>query len=389
MIIVIADDFTGAAELAGIALKYGLSTEVLTNGDLSPDAEVNIIDTNTRSRPVEEACREVERILAYVDRIDHSFLFKKTDSVFRGHVVEELSVLLRHYPQKSVLLAPANPSRGRTITEGHYFIDGQLLHESVFSTDPESPAHQSDVLSLLKVGTGAEDIVRVLRVSEDIPEENGKIWVAEASTTENVITWAGKVNNRIIPAGSADFFDAMLSLYGRSYSQVEQKSLFICGSSLSRVVNLEEELFSENPKVVGVSEDRICAGGDENVIGEIAEAVIDHFRVTNNVILFVKASETSDSFPMRDIPKYLATITAMVLDRIEVRELYIEGGTTSSEVMRKAGWHRFKPVHQLEDGIVRLHVLDCPSCYVTVKPGSYKWPTRLKNDRMSNQKLET
>ncbi len=387
MIIVIADDFTGAAELAGIALKYGLRTELLTSGDLNPDADVNIIDTNTRSRSVEEACREVDRILAYVDRFDHSFLFKKTDSVLRGHVIDELSVLLRRYPNKSVLLAPANPSRGRTIKDGFYYIDGQMLHESVFSADPESPTHHSDILSLLRVGNGIK--TRVLKISEDLPDENGEVWVAEASSTYDVLDWAGKVNNRIIPAGSADFFDAMLSLYGRPYSQTEQKSLFICGSSLSRVVNLEEELFSENPKVVGVSEDRICVDGQEDVIGEIAQAVIDHFRVTNNVILYIKASDTSNSILTRDIPKCLAAITAMVLDQIEVRELYIEGGTTSSEVVRKAGWHRFKPVYQLDQGIVRLHVLDCPSSYVTVKPGSYKWPTGLRNDRMSNQKLET
>jgi D-threonate/D-erythronate kinase len=389
MIIVLADDFTGAAELAGIALKYGLSTEVLTSGNLNTDAEVNIIDTNTRSRPAGEACREVDRILEEVDKFGHSLLFKKTDSVFRGHVLDELSVLLKRYPRKSVILAPANPSRGRTITDGHYFIDGQLLHESVFSADPESPAIRSDIMSLLKVGTGVEVTARVLKLSDDIPDETGEVWVAEARSADHVMGWASRVNNRIIPAGSADFFDAMLSLHVHPISQAEQKSLFICGSSLSRVVNLEEELFSENPKVVHVSEDHICVDGHGSLVREIAKAVSEYFKVTNNVILFVKASETSNVFPTRDIPKCLAAITAKVLDQIAIRELYIEGGTTSSEVMRKAGWRRFKPVHQLDEGIVRLHVLDCPSSYVTVKPGSYKWPTRFKQNRMSNQKLET
>ena len=389
MIIVLADDFTGAAELAGIALKYGLSTEVLTSGNLNPDSEVNIVDTNTRSKSAEEAYREVDRILAYVDQFDHSLLFKKTDSVFRGHVLDELSVLLRRNPHKSVLLAPANPSRGRTITDGHYFIGGQLLHESFFSNDPESPALRSDIMSLLKMGSKVEVTARVLKLSEDIPDETGEVWVAEAISAENVLSWANRVNDRIIPAGSADFFDAILSLHVHPFSQSEQKSLFICGSSLSRVVNLEEELFLETPKVVHVSENRICDDGHGSVVREIANEVIEHFRVTNNVILFVKASETSNTLPTRNIPKCLAAITAMVLNQIAIRELYIEGGTTSSEVMRKVGWHRFKPVHQLDEGIVRLHSLDCPTSYVTVKPGSYKWPTRFKKDRMSYQKQET
>ena len=49
MIAVIADDFTGAAELAGISLRYGLSVEVFLNNVTATDADVIVVCTDSRS----------------------------------------------------------------------------------------------------------------------------------------------------------------------------------------------------------------------------------------------------------------------------------------------------------------------------------------------------
>ena len=48
-IAVIADDFTGAAELAGISLRYGLTVSVCLHNEISTDADVLIISTDSRS----------------------------------------------------------------------------------------------------------------------------------------------------------------------------------------------------------------------------------------------------------------------------------------------------------------------------------------------------
>jgi uncharacterized protein YgbK (DUF1537 family) len=55
MIAVIADDLTGAAELAGIGLNYNLKTEISTVIDPNCSADLLIIATNTRSLPETEA----------------------------------------------------------------------------------------------------------------------------------------------------------------------------------------------------------------------------------------------------------------------------------------------------------------------------------------------
>lgn len=391
MIIVIADDFTGAAELAGIAMKYRLKTEVVTDPEINRDMDITIIDANTRSRSSTEAKITFDRILQQLNKYDYEFIYKKIDSVFRGHVYDEISVLLNTFQNKSVLLAPANPSRGRIISNGQYYIDGRLLEETYFSSDPEAPARQSDIVSLL--GVKYKENINILKPGDKIPVSSGEIYVAEIERIKDVENLAKQWDKSIIPVGAADFFDAILSNriapmkeeWPDEIMDRNEKSLFICGSSLSRVVNLEEELFSFNPKVVEVSEDQICKVDHAGMIESIAKSVIDQYQITNNVILFVNASKTGDELPTRNIPGCLAAISALVLDKIEVSEIFIEGGTTSSEVVRKIGWNRFSPIHQLDSGVVRLQVSGKQNNYLIVKPGSYKWPDNLWNEKMMDQ----
>ena len=63
MIVVIADDFTGAAEIAGIALSYGLKAEVQTEFCENSSAELLVIDTDSRSCSSADAGSMVRNVL--------------------------------------------------------------------------------------------------------------------------------------------------------------------------------------------------------------------------------------------------------------------------------------------------------------------------------------
>ena len=70
-------------------------------------------------------------------------LFKKTDSALRGHVVAELTALMEATGYRRAVYLPANPSKGRIIKDGAYYINGNPIHETDFSFDPEFPAKTS------------------------------------------------------------------------------------------------------------------------------------------------------------------------------------------------------------------------------------------------------
>ena len=92
MIAVIADDFTGAAELAGISLRYGLTVEICLNDVSSTKADVLIVCTDSRSMQKAAAIYCTADAVEAILKFKPSLLYKKIDSVLRGYVIDEIKV---------------------------------------------------------------------------------------------------------------------------------------------------------------------------------------------------------------------------------------------------------------------------------------------------------
>ena len=112
MIAVLADDFTGAAELCGIALRYHLKVELNAHAERQAKPDLLVIYTNARSQSEAEAKDIIKNRLEELMALQPAWIFKKLDSVLRGHVAAELAVQLQTEKKKAVLLAPANPPPG-------------------------------------------------------------------------------------------------------------------------------------------------------------------------------------------------------------------------------------------------------------------------------------
>ena len=74
-----------------------------------------------------------------------AWIFKKVDSVLRGHPRAEIEAILGVTGQPRALLIPANPSRGRVIVGGKYLMDGVLLDKILCAHDPEFPRPSADL----------------------------------------------------------------------------------------------------------------------------------------------------------------------------------------------------------------------------------------------------
>ena len=91
---VIADDITGAAEIAGLGRSYGLSTSLVTRVPESlADVQLTVLATDTRSMSVADAVAQTRAICAQLRELVSLAdvpirLFKKVDSFMRGHVVD-------------------------------------------------------------------------------------------------------------------------------------------------------------------------------------------------------------------------------------------------------------------------------------------------------------
>jgi len=379
MIAVIADDLTGAAELGGIALRHGLTAEVQTGFCPPDEAEVVVIDTNSRSRPPDEAAAKIEIEAEKLKEAGFDWLYKKVDSVLRGPVVAELEALLATLGKEKVLLAPANPSLGRIIRNGRYVVDGRLLHETDFANDPEYPRRSSDVLDML----GAAKTVDLHRY--DIAQHSLRdgISVGDAACRKDLLRLAERADDRTIPAGGADFFGSLLEIKGfhprTSYSERERfgtaPALFVSGSS-SQYSRAAMDAARESGVPVHHMPDGLVRGDDspEALISKWVTDTAASFDEHPRVIMAVAQPVVQDPALAQKLNRYLSIAVENVLDRVSIENIYIEGGGTASTIVRRLGWARFTPCRELSHGVVRMQVRKRPHLYLTIKPGSYLWP---------------
>ena len=189
MIAVVADDFSGSAELGGIALRYGLKAEISTDPERIGHPEMIIIDSNTRSATLREAKRKITEISGLIKELPPDLLYKKVDSVLRGHLLPELLIMMQLFNKQLALLVPANPSARRIIKNGTYYLNGSPLHQTEFAQDPEFPARSSDVIDL--IGANVPNGICTRASCEALPEKG--IVVAETVDQDDLSRWQNMI----------------------------------------------------------------------------------------------------------------------------------------------------------------------------------------------------
>ena len=190
MIGVIADDLTGAAEIGAVGLRRGLRAEVIVAGEPSGDADLICVDTDSRSCDPAEAAQRASNAALLLQHCGAEWIYKKTDSLLRGNVTREIEAMVKQLGLSGALLVPANPSLGRTISNGQYFVRGQLINETAFAHDPKHPRSSPNVLELLDKPSALP--LSVGKSGEPFPERG--IVIGEVASAEDVRMWLSLIH---------------------------------------------------------------------------------------------------------------------------------------------------------------------------------------------------
>jgi 3-dehydrotetronate 4-kinase len=153
----IADDYTGASDLANTLTRCGLRT-VQTIGVPSDDLklpEVDAVVVSLKSRSI-EAGLAVARSGAAEKWLrgrgaDH-VLFKicsTFDSTDAGNIGPVMDALRADSGDAIVLVTPAFPETGRTVYQGNLFVGAVPLNESPLKDHPLNPMHDSNLVRVL------------------------------------------------------------------------------------------------------------------------------------------------------------------------------------------------------------------------------------------------
>ncbi len=372
--IIISDDLTGAAEVAGAALRLGMSADVHIGQVYHSDADVIAVDADTRSLSPSAAALVVNRITKKAMESSESILIKKVDSVLRGPVLAEIDAMLSAAQLDRCILICGNPRKRRFILNGEIFLDGVPLHATEFASDPEHPRTTSNAIELLRNGSSFEgqphckSIDRTLRVVNPTESFRCGIAIGSVCDSEQLRVYADHwIVNResVLAAGAAEFIEVIL-----------QNCIEKCSNSGSDGGRLA--LTGRRDRMLLVAGTRnphdedwpvVLLQGDYPLSEHVANVCEALDKDGRAAIRIMNASNSTPELLLRR----LTQIAKKVLIRSSPDEIWIEGGRTSSTLLRELGHEQLTAVSNLGDGIVALRAKREAAPLFIVKPGSYPW----------------
>ena len=390
MIGVIADDLTGAAELGAVGLRHGLRAEIVRSGKPSGTADLVCVDTDSRSCDAAGAAKRAAAAAKMLQAAGAEWIYKKVDSVLRGQVTAEVEAVLKQLQLDRALLLPANPSLGRTIHDGQYFVQGKPIHKTEFARDPEYPRRSSQVVRLLQAPE--KFLLRVVNGDRTLADDT--IVIGEASTPEDVLDWARFRSPDMLPAGGSEFFGALLKIGlpasqpGKEDSSTQivrempaipgaEREFFISGTSTHEARQFAAAAKRNRTPVFSLPQE--LAWGAEftpAAVTAVAQRVVAGFDEHSRVILAVGLPSVRDVEIARKLSKCVVSVAERVMRQVPVTRIFAEGGATAAELVRRMGWPRLTVRRELAPGVATLAVAEGEAILLTIKPGTYSWPAQ-------------
>ncbi len=153
----IADDFTGATDLASMLVEHGMRTVQLIGvpapGQPLPEADALVIALKSRTAPAGEAVAQSRAALAALRAAGcRQFFFKYCstfDSTDAGNIGPVADALLADLGAGFALACPAFPANARSVYQGHLFVGSRLLNESGMENHPLTPMRDPDLVRVL------------------------------------------------------------------------------------------------------------------------------------------------------------------------------------------------------------------------------------------------
>lgn len=160
----VADDDTGATDLAGMLQEQGVRTIVVFDGTTpeqlaswAADADAVILGTAARSVPRDVAYERTRAATRLLQSLDPRVMFVKYcstfDSTAEGNIGASIEAALHATGESFTIAVPALPILGRTTYQGYHFVGQKLLSDSPMRNHPLNPMTNSNLVSHLSSQT--------------------------------------------------------------------------------------------------------------------------------------------------------------------------------------------------------------------------------------------
>ncbi|MGF2949695.1 3-oxo-tetronate kinase [Microbacterium alcoholitolerans] len=397
MIGVIADDVTGATDVAAALSRAGLRTVLVLDAGAplvadAADADAVVIGLKTRSIAPHDA---VSQSLAALDALElagaERFYLKYCstfDSTAEGNIGPVTEALAERLNERLIVTTPASPLHGRTVYQGHLFVGSDPLHETHMRHHPITPMHDSsvprllgpqvggtiDVLSLQTVHRGASAVDARIR---EAAEAGVRHLIADAVAEGDLDSIAAALHDAVLVAGSAGLIGALarrIPASGRPLSTPgEGRTALIAGSCSRRTL----EQIDRFQKAGGESFP-LVADDQSTAEGLAADALAWWDRLPDGSSALIYSSQPAEEraagMPgVGALYEETAGLVARGLAERGLRRMLIAGGETSGQVVKALGTHTAVVGEEVATGVPWIHDTR-QDLHLALKSGNFGGP---------------
>lgn len=371
-LVVIADDLTGALDTAIKFSAHGADTIVVnskTTKELSSYLESghDVISVNaaTRHLDAKEAYDVVAEIVSCCLSHNVTYIYKKTDSVFRGNIASELHAVKDRCNVPFIPFVPSYPEMNRIVEDCIMYVDGIPLAETKLAEDPFQriiSSRASDIFASSDLNVESSLPASYI----PFPDDNG-ILIYDGKSREDLLLTARNLlkNDVRVFSGCGGFAEALASTMLKEKCpsvSIDMKALLIlCGSvndvSKKQINYLERHGY----KRITLDGKKISASNylssEEGI--SIVNEIISDMRDEKIIILDTMASSKtirSDGVSSANrVASALGAITAECLNNV-IFPVFVIGGDTLLSFLHQFGDVVIKPVCEIRNGVVLSYI---------------------------------
>jgi uncharacterized protein YgbK (DUF1537 family) len=400
----IADDFTGASDLANTLAKGGMATiqfvGVPQSGE-APDCEAAVVALKTRSIAAVDAVAQSLAALYWLRAQGcRQFLFKYCstfDSTPEGNIGPVAEALLDALDAPVAVVCPVFPATGRTLYMGHLFVGGRLLSESGMQNHPLNPMTDPDIRRWLRLQTKGDvgivpySVVRqgssAIAGALDAEAAAGRrLAVIDAITDDDLLAIGAALDGaKLVTGGSGialglpeNFRRAgLLAGEGSGFTPISGPGIVLSGSCSSASMTQVASYLQSHPSLA-VSPDRLMDGSltVDGALGFVKQhwpkIPIVYSTAEPDAVKGAQARHGREKVA-EAIESFFGKLAAGLVEAGATR-IVVGGGETSGAVVTALGLDHFRIGPEIDPGVPALATQGSRPLRLALKSGNFGAP---------------
>lgn len=388
-LLIIADDFTGALDTGVQFSKRNIPTLITTNYKLclteeQKNFEVLVVDIETRHMEPKKAYQRCYNLVKLAQSLGIQYFYKKTDSTLRGNIGSELAAVMDALNEDVLYFIPAFPKQNRACINGNLYVNGSLLHETVYAKDPFTPIVSSSIKDIIALQT---DIPVKITNANDCSFKNhdnsGKQIVVIDAETEQDLKRIGEMfeKKNVLLSGSAGLAEVLPDIieFKKSASHKmpvingDTKTLLICGSinevslqqikvaeqaGIDSIVLSSEALLNPDYSQSAFSNRLITRVGEIISSKRVAilKTVTEKESVSGMKIGFINSLDIQEKKQHIEIAKNIGKLVEKLIKQNDIDNLIVFGGDTLFGILDSQKCKYVYPDIEVFPGVIQSHV---------------------------------